>query len=63
MRPRLATRAGSSACVIAIWPNTATSNWRFQSGMGSTSIGASTAMPALFTRARSGRPAGSVRMR
>ena len=62
-RPRAATSAGSSAWITATCPNRFASNWRRHSASGISSTGAATAMPALLTTARSGRPAGSDRTR
>ena len=61
--PRLSMSAGKSACVIAMWPKRFTSNSRRHSESGNTSTGALTPMPALLTRARSGRPSGSLLMK
>src|SRR5580700_6546515 len=61
--PRLSMSVGRSACVMATWPNRLTSNRRRHSESGSASTGALTWIPALLTRARSGRRSGSSAMR
>ena len=54
IRPRPRRRAGRRACVTATCPTTFTSSWRRSSSIGTNSIGALTAIPALLTRPASG---------
>ena len=53
-RPLLARSAGMNACVIAICPNTLTSNCLRHISIGRRSVGPATEMPALFTNPASG---------
>jgi hypothetical protein len=56
MRPLPSRSSGRNACITRTGPNTLTSNWRYSSASGRSSIGPCTITPALLTTACRPRP-------